>query len=94
MKPDLDYLSNIVDGILKDAPDYDQADWDRSFAARSKFFRQLIADLGEYEGAKYAGMVGDHSLTLGGISVRVRDGYRQLLEAWRSAVPSGEAVAS
>lgn len=88
MSPRLDHLRSVIEESVRRAPDYDQADWDNSFAARSKFLREEIEDLRDAEGAKYVGKVGDHALVLGGISVRVRDGYRQLLEAWCSAARS------
>lgn len=84
----LDHVRSIVADGIRLAPDYDQADWDNSFADRSRFLREEIEDLQDFEGAKYTGSVGDHTLEICGISVRVRDGYRQLLEAWCSAARS------
>jgi hypothetical protein len=88
MTPELDHLVSIVEESIRRAPDYDQADWDNSFAARAKFLREEIQDFKTFEGATYKGTVGDHTLKLGGIAVRGRDGYRQLLESWCSAARS------
>lgn len=64
----------------------DAGAWEESFANRQKFLRFHMGNLIVLSGdGHYEGDVGDHGLSLCGISVRVRDGYRALLQAWLGA---------
>jgi hypothetical protein len=79
------YAISDIERRIAAAPAYRAADWDDSFAQRSKYFRSEIEDLVAADDAIYGGMVGDHSFALGPISVTSDDGYRLLLLDWTDA---------
>lgn len=76
----------LIEEIIAGAPPYDNQHgvtaWEKSFEARSKWFRRAILGLCAQHGAAYKGMVGSHALSMDGITVAVPDGYRQLLSSW------------
>ncbi len=60
--------------------------WEESFVRQRQALRDFIGELIVGSGAgSYSGTVGDHTLTLCGVTARVNDGYRALLRAWLDA---------
>lgn len=69
-------LATLVDDATVQA-------WEESFANQQKALRYFIGQLIVGSGAgRYSGTVGDHTLTLCGVTAHVEDGYRALLRAW------------
>ncbi len=80
-------ITDLVSVSLRQLPPLvegeDLAAWENSFASRSLWLRMTIGNLIVLSGdGHYEGRVGDHGLSLCGISVRVKDGYRALLQHW------------
>lgn len=85
---DIKSMITCVNENLGFLPAYaeDAGAWEESFANRQKFLRFHIGNLIVRSGdGYYEGDVGDHGLSLCGVSVRVDDGYRALLQAWLDA---------
>ncbi len=87
MTKKLSYVLFLYYAGLQDFPPYVGESgltvWERSFVIRQQFLRNLIAQMIVESGdGSYRGDVGDHSLSLFGISVHVEDGYAALLHAW------------
>jgi hypothetical protein len=85
MEEALLYVIADLERRIEAAPPYREADWDESFAERSRYFREEIGDLVAADDAVYTGMVGDHAFALGLIMVAGEDGYRRLLLDWIDA---------
>lgn len=83
----LQKVATSASGILRRLPrlvdDATVQAWEDSFAYQQKALRYFIGQLIMDSGAgSYSGTVGDHTLTLCGVTAHVEDGYRALLQTW------------